>query len=88
MKRLSGNVEVKWFIRYGEIICTLFTMYKNYKLDAIKRQTKMRYVPKVRELAPPVMVVVVDSGSGPWAELVLEDDPGVVEVGVRSPLQP
>ena len=47
----------------------------------------MRDAAKERELTPPIMVVV-DSGSGPWVELVPEDDPGVVVVGVRSPLQP
>ena len=65
---------------------TYEVQYNNYKFDAITKQMNITYVPNVRELASPAMVVVVCSGS--WPALVLEVDPAVVEVGVRSPLQP
>ena len=62
-------------------------------LAAIKKQTKMRDVPKAKGLAPPGMFVV-ESGLDPWDVLWVDPDAVVVDsvdsvgAGVKSPLQP
>ena len=71
----------------------LSAVFKNHMLAAIKRQTKMKDVPKARELAPPGMLVV-ESVLDPWDVLWVDPDPVVVDsvdlvgAGVKSPLQP